>query len=74
MELLLKYKDVMTEQEKQNLEKHRKEWQELCEQNTKREIDKEEKYKRYFKDFENNMQKRMNSHLEYVVQSQVAKQ
>ena len=42
--------------------------------NSKREIEKEEKYRRYFKDFENNMQKRMNQHLQYVTTTEVAKQ
>lgn len=74
MELLLKYKHVMTDQEKQNLEKTRLEWQDLCESNTKKEVEKEEKYKRFFRDFENNMQQRMNQHLEFVVHNQVAKQ
>ena len=60
MELLLKYKHVMTDLEKQNLEKTRKEWQDLCESNTKKEIEKEEKYKKFFREFENNMQQRMN--------------
>jgi hypothetical protein len=31
MDLALKYKNIMTEQERQQLERNRKEWQELCE-------------------------------------------
>lgn len=73
MDLALKYKSIMTEQERQILERNRKEWQQLCDQNSKKEIEREDHYRKFFKDFENDMQRRMNNHIDHVVKEEVTK-
>ena len=48
MDLTMKYKGVMTEQEKQALEKARREWQELCAMTSKKEQEREDQYRKFF--------------------------
>ena len=38
MDLAMRFKTVMTEQERQLLEKNRKEWQQLCDLNSQKEV------------------------------------
>lgn len=68
MEMTLKYKEFLSETQKEDLERKKKEWIVLCESNSIKEVEREGAYKRFFKDFENNMQRRMNNHLGVVNQ------
>ena len=44
------------------------------EENSHREIQKEENYKKYFKDYSNDMERRMNIHLDQVLTKEMEKQ
>ena len=74
MDLTLRYKNVMTEQEKQSLEEARREWQQLCAVNSKKEQEREEQYRKFFQDFESDMQRRMNQHIDHVLKQEMDKQ
>ena len=46
----------------------------LCQSNAQKEIDREENYKKFFKDYESDMQKRQNQHIDHVLKQEVQKQ
>ena len=39
----------------------------MCEANKVKEIERENNYKRFFKDYSNDLDKRMNNHIEHVL-------
>ena len=60
------------EQQKKQVEKQ--EYQKYANQNFQQEVDRENNYKKFFKDYDNQMSERMSNHLKYVTQSQIQKQ
>ena len=67
----MKNKKMMKERENNNQLLNKIEYQKMCEERAKDEEMKEDKYRRFFRDYENNMNSRMKSHVDHVVKEQM---
>lgn len=67
----MKLKKLMKERENNSQILNKLEYQKMCEERAKDEENKEDKYKKFFKDYENNMNSRMKSHVNLVVKDQL---
>ena len=53
--------------------REREEYNKMCEENARREINKERQYKQFFYDFDRNMQDRMQQHVQTVLNPEIDK-
>lgn len=68
------HKRQVKELEQHKKQQEKQEYQKYASQNFQQEVDREKNYKKFFKDYDNQMSERMANHLKYVTQSQIQKQ
>ena len=70
---LLNYRGHMKRLEDEQKAREREEYNKMCEENARREINKERQYKQFFYDFDRNMQDRMQQHVQTVLNPEIDK-
>lgn len=68
------HKRMMKQLESQRKQDERSEYQRLAQQNYQNEVERENNYKRFFKDYESQMGDRIANHMKYVTSAQIDKQ
>ena len=68
------HKRMLKEFEDSRKQQERAEYQKLAVQNYQREVDRENNYKKYFRDYEQHMGERISNHMKYVTSPEIHKQ
>ena len=70
---LLSYRNQLKRREGEEKMREREEYNKMCEENARREMNKERQYKQFFNDFDRNMQDRMQQHVHTVLNPEIDK-